>query len=497
MVKLLCQLLIPIVLLSSPAAHYLSELQSVEWRRAPEEIAQISYVESLEEIQNPGMGFYTPVYIKYLISGNELTAPDNPLVHLRLDISEFSGSCNKKGDMELTQDMLDTLEGTLKFLEWNHSTAIIRFSYDPLFQGRQTYEPSMDMILRHQEQIGEVLSRHTEVVTSVECGLFGKWGEMHSSKRCTQENFNLAIDKWLEVLPDSIPISVRTPGQYCEWLGIDRSTLSENITTPKDKASRVGIYNDGYLANASDWGTYENREEEIAWLSHQGRHTVFGGEIGTISNRETVQPTVEYMSVEGFQTHTTYLNGGWHDSVINAMKRDRYLGEEERYQGVSGYDYILNRMGYRFVVRRVAVTKEVPEGDIFILLTDIENVGFANLVKPKDLELIFTDGEETYTKRVSQLLEEEGEFAENADSREWNSRELAKVHVVLRLPEDMPVGEYQIYLRLCACQESKGSELYDYPIRFANEGENFWNEELSANFLGSFSVRESIKSDTE
>lgn len=490
MVRLLCQLMIPILLLTSPTANAYEMLQAVEWRKPPEELWEISYEETLEEIENPGMGFYVPVYVKYLISGNELTAPDNHLVHLRMDISQFSGSCNHKGDMELTQDMLDTLEGTLEFLEWNHGTAVIRFAYDPLFQGRQTYEPSMDMILRHQEQIGEVLSRHAEAVISVECGLFGKWGEMHGSSKCKQENFNLAIDKWLEVLPDSIPISVRTPGQYCGWLGIDRATMSQNVTVPEEKAYRVGIFNDGYLANYSDWGTFEDREEEVAWLSQQGKHTIYGGEIGTISRGETVQPTVEYMSVEGFQTHTTYLNGGWHESVISAMKKVKYQGQEERYQGVEGFTYIKNRMGYRFVVRRVAVTKEVPAGDLFVLLADVENVGFANLVKPKDLSLLLTNGEYTVCKKVSQLLEE-GEFAENADSRQWDSTKTASLRFVLRLPQDMPSGEYQIYLRLADYGEGEG--LDGYPIRFANEGEEFWNEELGANCLGTFQVEDALE----
>lgn len=490
MIRFICQLMIPIVLLTTPATQYLELLQSVELRRPPEEISEISYVETLEEIENPGMGFYVPVYIKYLISGNELTAPDNHLVHLRMDISQFSGSCNKKKDMELTQDMLDTMEGTLRFLEWNHSTAIIRFSYDPLFQGRQTYEPSMDMILRHQEQIGEVISRHPEAVTAVECGLFGKWGEMHSSPSCNQENFNKAIDKWLEVLPDSIPISVRTPGQYCGWLGIDRATMSQNVTRPGEKAYRVGIYNDGYLANASDWGTFEDREEEVAWLSNQGKHTVFGGEIGTLSSREQVQPTAKYMSVEGFLTHTTYLNGGWHDSVLSAMKKESYQGEDERYRGVDGLTYIKNHMGYRFVVRGVAVTKEVPAGDLLVLSAEIENVGFANLVKPKDPVLIFTNGEYTFRKKMSELDMEEGEFAENADSREWDSAEVTKLRIVLRLPEDMPGGDYRMYFRLAACGDTGEDALAGYPVKFANEGEDFWSEDLGANFLGSFEVKE-------
>lgn len=485
--RFLCYLMIPLLLWSKAITGYVDVLQSAELRMPPEHIEEIPYVETTEYVENPGIGFYTPLYVHYLIEGNEVNTYTDQLVHMRLDISQFSGSCNKKRDMELTKDMLDAFEGTLEHLEEHSCNAVIRFAYDPWFRGNATYEPSMEMILRHQEQLGEVMARHAEVVTSVECGIFGKWGEMHGSAKCKQENFNQVIDKWLEVLPDSIPISVRTPGYYCDWLGIDRSELSKNITTYGQKAYRVGIYNDGYLGSGTDWGTYENREEEIEWLSEQGKHTVFGGEIGTISSRETVQPTVEYMSVEAFRTHTTYLNNGWHESVLGAMKKADYQGTDERYQGEKGFTYIQNHMGYRFVVRNVELTKEVPKGDLFILLADIENVGFANLVKPKELTLLFSDGTHVFTKQASLLQEAQGEFADNWNANYWDSQSITKIKMVVRTDAEMPEGTYQVYLRLAA-QGAKVEGPDGYPVRFANEGQTY-EETLGANRIGSVVIK--------
>ena len=489
MVRFLCQLMIPLILWKAPATQFVSTFQSVDYRKPPAAISEISYLETISEIDNPGIGFYTPLYIHYLISGNEVNDYTDHLVHMRLDISQFSGSCNKKGDMELTQDMLDAFEGTLRNLEEHQCTAIVRFAYDPWFHGGATYEPSMEMILHHQKQLGEVMARHEEVIISLECGIFGKWGEMHGSRKCTQENFNQVIDQWLEVLPDSIPISVRTPGYYCDWLGIDRDSMAQYVTVPGQKEYRVGIYNDGYLASGTDWGTFENREEEINWLSEQAKHTVYGGEIGTINRKEKVQPTTEYMSEEAFRTHTTYLNSGWHESVLGAMKMEDYEGPDERYHGEKGYTYISNHMGYRFVVRNVKVTKEVPRGDMLALIVDIENVGFANLVKPKDLTLILKKGDTIVYRPVLGFSEEKNEFAENWDARYWDSQETTELRLAIRTDEELPKGEYQIYLRLAAKDQERENGLSGYPVKFANDGSVF-DEELGANFLGSFILTE-------
>ena len=487
MVRLLCRLMIPLLLWTTPTMQLISNLNSVQLRKPPEELNGISYIETVAEVENPGIGFYTPMYVHYLTSGNEVNTYTDHLVHMRLDLSQFSGRYNKVRDMELTRDMLEAFEGTLENLEKHQCNAIIRFAYDPWFRGGATYEPSMEMILRHLEQLGEVMTRHEEVVISVECGIFGKWGEMHGSKACTQENFNQVIDQWLKVLPDGIPISVRTPGYYCGWLGIDRSSLPEYITVSGQKEYRVGIYNDGYLGSDTDWGTYENREAEIAWLSEQAKHTVFGGEIGTINSTQTVQPTAEFMATEAFLTHTTYLNSGWHESVIGAMKRTDYAGDDERYQGEKGYTYIRNHMGYRFVVRSVKATREVPVGDYLILETDIENVGFANLVKPKELVLILQKGS-TYVQRpISSLEEKAGEYAENADARAWDSQSITHLKLVVRLDEDLPEGEYEMYIRLAAADDGEKIGEVGYPVKFANEGK-LYDKKIGANYLGNIIV---------
>ncbi|MBO4863577.1 MAG: DUF4832 domain-containing protein [Eubacterium sp.] len=450
--------------------------------------SDISYEESTDQIDNPYIGFYSPIYLTLKREGSSASKSHYNLTHIRCDISDFSGSYNGVADTELTDDALNAFEDVLKNLRKYHCTAIVRFAYHPGYTGSTTYEPDIDMILTHQTQVGEVISRYSDVVAAVECGLFGLWGEMHGSSMCNKENFNKAIDKWLDVLPENVTVNVRTPKYYCNWSGVDISNISNDITQEGQKAYRVGIFNDGYLGNSgtdaidTDMGTYVNREEELKWLNYQARHTLYGGEIVKNDGLGTVRNTAAYMETEAFTTHTSYLNVQWNDEVINAMKQEAYSGSEKLYEGKTGFDYIQNRLGYRFVVKNVNMTQKTTTYEDFGMVVDIYNAGFANLVRDKKQILIFEGTEGIYKFELTDNI---------VPVTMWNSKAWATINPTVDLPADMPVGKYKVYLRLADDLESEG--LNGYPIRFANDKKNdteIWNSTLGANLLGSVKIED-------
>lgn len=70
-------------------------IQKIEKRLKPkEEISPIDYTETLENIENPEIGFYEPVSIKMKLAGNEVKNLQYNLVHLRVGIGEFSWKVN-------------------------------------------------------------------------------------------------------------------------------------------------------------------------------------------------------------------------------------------------------------------------------------------------------------------------------------------------------------------------------------------------------------------
>ena len=435
----------------------------------------ISYFqESLEELDNPERGFYEPVGYEMKASGNEILNLKYNLVHLRVGISAFSKAANGSEDLPFTQDMLDALDGTLKNVKKNGGSVIIRFAYDD-FDGTKNLEPSMDMMLMHINQLESVFEQNKDVIAYVELGLFGPWGEMHSSEMCTTDNVSVALDAMLKAVPEDITIGVRTPAYYAAWAKVERKNLHNDITQKGTDAYRVGLYNDGYLGSESDLGTFSNRETETTWLSNQARHTFYGGEV--VANRAEGEPlnTVAYMSEEAFKTHTTYLNLYWNDSVIDSWKEEIYQGEGVRYQGQTGYTYVVNHLGYRYVLRQCQTDSQGRQGESFQLDMKVENVGFANIINAKKASVILEGDNKTY------------EIITDIDVRNWNSKELTEIKKSIVLPDDIATGEYKVYFRISKYGDYTSDNNYQC-IQFANDG--IWKESIGANQIGSICVLE-------
>lgn len=436
---------------------------------------KLNYTETTETFDNPERGFYTPVYIKYTENNNKVIRESEAkknLIHLRLDIGQFSKAINGKEDIELTQDMLNSFNQTLKMIKENGETAIVRFAYT--YEGDKNKEPSIDMILTHIKQLCPIFTENQDVISYIELGFFGPWGEMHTSDVCTQENVAKALDVILNNTPEKIKIGVRQPKYYAYWAGIERDKLSENITTSGTKEYRVGLYNDGYLGSESDLGTFNNRELEIKWLGNQANHTLYGGEVVANYASGTPLNTVKYMSEEAFKTHTTYLNGIYNDKVLESWKNEKYEGKDQLYKGENGYTYIANHLGYRYVVRKANVQNKVEQGKKLNIELNIENVGFANLINNKIVTIVFVKNDKIY------------EVKTKIDPTKWESKQIKKLQFEVELPEKLDYGNCNIYLRISQYGNLKIDNNYQC-IRFANEGQ-IWNQDIGANYIGNTTI---------
>ncbi|MDE6141398.1 MAG: DUF4832 domain-containing protein, partial [Bacilli bacterium] len=387
-------------------------------------ITDIKYSESLKELNNPERGFYEPIGINMQENDNKVLNPKNNLIHLRVGIGAFSSKVNGESDIKFTDNMLASLDQTLKNIKSNGGSVIIRFAYDN-FNGTKDLEPSLEMILTHITQLKELFEKNSDVIAYVELGFFGPWGEMHSSKICTKENVNKAIDAMFTSVPQNIKIGVRTPAYYASWANVQLDKLNENITTSENSAYRIGIYNDGYLGSESDLGTFKDREIETLWLKNQAMHTFYGGEV--VANYASKEPlnTIDYIAKEGFITHTTYLNLRWNNSVIESWKNTNYNGEDKIYRGKSAFLYINNHLGYRFVLKSSKLTQKVRIGDSLKGVLDIENVGFGNLVNEKKVTIVLANTSRVY------------EISTHIDVRTWNSKELTEVPINVTLPDNI------------------------------------------------------------
>lgn len=511
-----------------PTAVYAGNMTSVN---------EISYKETLEDTHNPYRGFYQAYEITYkrdktncksqksTLESLDDHASDYHLVHLLIDLSDFSEQDRKgKNAVKHTDnayidssndDVEEALGKLLTKLRQNNQSAVIRFAYDYKYSGktsdgvdkdgnpyyRSVWEPTDDsFISQHQEKVGAVISNYTDVIAAVECGIIGPWGEMHTSDRTDAASEKKIIGKWLEVLPEDMTVNVRKPKDFCAWSGEDLSNIDKYVAKKGTDAYRIGMYNDGYLGSARDLGTYKNRNKEITWLTTQTDHTLFGGELVQWDDEDGGEPlnNIAFFEKEGFKTHTSYLNKDWHDGVMNGFRSTTYNGGDSLYKGkTTEFDFLRNRMGYRFVVRGVRMTTELSADENFELETTIENVGFGNLFKNEQTSVIIKGNGLEKEFKLWKLDSGKGEKASNYAAQKWLSgtslsdRISNTMSAELDLPDDMPAGNYKVYIKIANRKSGEG----EYPIRFSNVGSNVYDASLKANFVGSFKVTVPLKGD--
>lgn len=477
-------------------------------------VQDLSYSDALEEIENPHIGFYRPVGKHFTSDGNSTSNTWGNLVHLRMDISEFSNNAvisidKATGDttfgvsQPLTQDMLDAFEAMLDGVRKRGKSAIVRFAYDPWYNGTKACDPDQSLILTHLKQLGEVYSRNTDVIVFVELGMYGSWGEMHSSTNGTNANIAEALQTLLVATPPEIKIGVRRPDIVAQWLkvndgndysgfDIDSDRFKQALAEKGDTIYRVGMYNDGYLGSSSDLGTVGmgasghqmTREMMVKWLEIYSQHTPYGGELVANYNGDNPINTPECLSVEGFRTHTSYLNYEWHQPTILGWKEMVFNGDDAEYNGCDGYTYVANHLGYRFVLRKSLLPDSVaPNKDIPINLT-IENVGFGNLTKAKKVTFVLVGENNIY----------EIEPNNSINPRDWESRKSVGLQTSITLPNGVETGNYQLYLRV----SELGNLTTDnnlYCIQFGNPSSQY-DSKLGANLIGNIVVSENASGTT-
>ncbi len=447
----------------------------------------ISYTEVVRTINNPGAGYTSTLW--YVLKPGEVNIqnPQGNLVLMFVDIGAYSSGANgvtsddgeytEGVDYDLDATFFESMRGTLDNCRRNECTVALRFRYDA--NGKTEPEPaSFEQVLRHIEQIKDdgFLEENKDILMFVESGFVGAWGEQHSGKYTDLDHKAQLLQAVLDMTPDDIPVTVRTPNIFAKWAGIEPSELGDWVSEPGTDAARVGLYNDGYMGSDSDLGTYANREIETDWLSHQNSY--YGGEFS--GNLEWAQKYDTYLPYNAvpvmYKTHLSYIN-----SNIYALYKDYTFGAEydvsggdhSAYYGQTVFQFIRDHLGYRFVLRGSEVPEETSPGGTFDVTFSVENTGFAAPVRPQKAEVILERGGEYYLTQA------------DIDPREWQSCAVAEESLNIGLPASIEAGEWNVYLRLSVGNQS----IRDGNLRcveFANDG--VWNASLGANLLGKIAV---------
>lgn len=391
----------------------------------------VDTTDAMATLGNYDRGFYTPQVLHLKPSGGKpIEKPWSRLLHLRAEISEFSSHAwlgidttgGKKDttwgkNQDLTEDALNVLQQTFDNIRTNKGFVIVRICYDPWYNGRSNVTPDHEWVLKHVKQLAPVLSKNTDVIVALEMGMHGAYGEMHSDTNITYDRVAEAVNLMLRNTPPELKILTRTGNYSAKVLGFDNWGVDFDIDGEKfaeiakakgDTMYRVGMFNDGYLGTQYDYGTWGAdcktsicREEGVAWLEKYGINTPYGGEALTTASGYQVINTPEFLAYEGFRTHTSYLNIQWNNNLIDSWKKTLFKQKDfdydpARVDSLSGFKYINDHLGYRFVLRESWLSDTVGSDGILRAKLRIQNVGFGNLTWNAPVRLaILTDLEGT------------------------------------------------------------------------------------------------------
>ncbi len=451
----------------------------------------VSYADSRQVLSNPDRGLYTPTYIQIDPETNLFGNADDiqvvastakndniSLIHLRVNLSPFSGRANGLGeDKPITEEQVESIDKILDIIRKYGLKVIFRFSYD--VSGYANREPiSLDTLLGHIESLGPLFTRNKDMITSLDVGMIGPFGEMHSVSGIYAEpsTFKAVIDKWLDVLPEDLTATVRTPAHYKMAFG------SFDNDSPNKR--RLGIFNDGYLGSSSDLGSFTEettRDDFINWMNEQGNYTFYGGEVTKPNiDDEGYVPEMEpwsegsYAAYEMPLTHTSYFNSQFNLKILNdKWKNQVYQNEDDEYNGETYYKYLTDHIGYRILIRDSKLSSAVVSGEHGALKLKLENVGFARLIQKQDALLILEQNGVYYKTRL------------DVDMSELMSQSSKDYMFTFNVPSDIETGEWNVYFKIA----SKDSEAYD--VKFANA--DVYNEDLGANLVGKITVSRGAK----
>ena len=497
------------------------------------------------------------------------------IVYMEFDLKNFSSNAPLNGmpigpwsadgalppdygtTQPLTPAALDYVRAALQRVRDSQAVAIVKFNYDGRGftynnrggynqfihdcepgapKGRVWYETGAvaesdlcgipghedkNWVQYHLWQLGDVFSEFEECIMAVKGGIFGPWGEMHSSSYAgTGEDYHWLLKALLGYVPDSRSILVHAGGVMA-WHNVEYGTdysFTNLMPAPArgTAAQRFGMFNDSYSAGSrgnsyDDNGSLSegfrlvggdfDRNAALTWMRNQ--NNFYGGESVRAGSEDNIYPRFPNVIYEAAYAQTTHLNTSWNrhtyklwgDFVYNEENVTKPFTPphdgvtrtaifDPVYDGRNGMEYMRDRLGYRLVLREARASEWVKQKGTLRFEGKIQNVGFGNVVNKKNVSIILKakNGCNIFTA-LTDL--DARDWQPDLDSRAENTAAWRDLNFSINLSAlgEVPVGEYDIYLKINDPKETIANRRC---IQFANH--NIWNTSLGANLIGSTTV---------
>ena len=381
-------------------------------------------------------------------------------------------------ESDISEEYLELIRINMQTLRETGAKCILRFAYsnwEPTEHKGETppedfvaRDASLEWVLRHIEQVKPILEEYSDVIMVYQAGYVGVWGEWYytdnfESGPKTPEDHVLrkqVTDAMLAALPKDRQIALRTP-MFTKNMYTVGNTYADTLTVQTayngSDRSRLSCFNDCFGADKTDRGTFGGNESRQMWMN-DSRYVFMGGETCGTSEYCKCERTLQDMK----DYHWTYLNNGYHQSVLGRWRKDGCMDEIER------------RLGYRLSLTDVFTSPEAAAGNDFRVVMRILNSGFSAPINPRGVELVLVDGNGNKTVYAQ----------DDVDPRYWFAGEKQVLDKTIKLPAEA-TGKCTLYLNL----PDPKPAIHDNPlfsIRLAND--EVWDETTGYNKIAEFTL---------
>lgn len=419
------------------------------------------YQDSNENFSNPERGFYYPI--------NPSDNNDN----VPLDISELQKLREQNvtllrrlylikqfQNQSLSKSFLDMMIKDFQTARQAGVKLILVFTYNWIGGGA---DATKSVIFSHLDQLKPLFAENYDVISYMDAGFIGYWGEWNRSTNNLDKNSEDRRDilfKILSVLPSQRMVTLRYPHHKIDAFNNNNPLTLEEAFNGSYRA-RTGATNNCFVASIDDGGTYNHTDPEIVdkqkqFLSLDNLYVVQAGEVCAPSQYDDCPNTLNELARMRWSALSLEVSDGI--SVMQKWETQGCMAEIKR------------RLGYRYRLLKSVISNKVKSGGQFLISFEITNDGWASAYNPRNLEVVLRN---TQTRQGYYLTVDK-------DPRRWLPGANNVVDVTGGIPENMPNGEYEVLLNL-PDPEPKLHNRPEFSIRFANQ--NVWEESTGYNYL--------------
>lgn len=390
---------------------------------------------------NPERGFYTSngSCTFDLASLKNYRSQNISLVFCEVNLASFVNS-------NISQATLNSFNNAMGLVRQAGMKAIVRFGYS-FNQNARPKDTNKSRMLTHIAQIKPFLQSNSDVISTMQAGFIGVWGEWYYTD-FFGNNGVISAAQWkdrqevLEAILNALPVSravqVRTPAFKQRFFG--STPLTDNDAFGNTFKARVGHHNDCFVASKNDFGTYTHVSADKAYLGKDALFTPQGGETCAVSTFSSWVNANNDMR----NLHYSYLNKDYNTAVLKSWG--------------TNIDIAKRNLGYRLTLVQGNYSTSAIAGGSLAVHFSIRNDGYAAPFNERKVELILRNTS-TGTRYSFRL---------NADPRRWAPGSTSIVSQSVTLT-GVPAGAYTLLLNLPDMAPSLATRPA-YSIRLANGG---------------------------